>query len=746
MAINYTDYTQQEYTDAIIELITYIEGHETRVRDIGDTKATIGYGYTFNRSNNVVLWTAAGITLTATEWQVLQQIDSAPASQKTNIALTQFTRQISHTEAQELLRQTYSRYEGPANELNMPLSPERVTFVSVTYNRGAGRVRSTMSDFYQAIRNGDRAEAWFQIRYNALGNQNPTFVNGIAKRRYLESQIFGLYNDPDNVDAQETYSVFKMFQRHRTEIADHEARFGVRFDDINGTRNMINEGNNDVNYHLVFDYFELDRIETIRQSLNHGKSTLLADLRYRYGEFSDIATRLQDDLITSTSIYLNPAKSTDANRSYAFDALPYETGTYATAGSNDLMIGLDQTDTMYGRKGDDILLGEGGNDILNGNEGNDLLYGGEGDDRFWGGTGNDILIGGSGNDTLYGGQGDDTYVFNKGFGNDIINEEQGVDTVQFNVNQNDLEFVISGIPGDNGLLIRIKETGETLRIRNWFTGDQYKVESFIFIDGTLNTAQIESIAITSGITGSNYSDALFAPFAAALSGRGGNDWLYGSNNNDTLYGNEDNDSLYGNYGDDALYGGDGNDILDGGTGDDYLEGGKGDDVYIISSGNDAIGESPLDHMGNPYYYSDGYDTVKLTGINQADMEYSISGFQGDNGLLLKNINTGETLRIRGWFAGNDWRIEKFEFDDAPNVSSSTIEAAAIATGVVGTENPVALYAPSNFSTTVLGLGGDDKLYGGNLNDAIYGGTGNVRAHMTSTMPGWRTSVQPMLPM
>lgn len=199
MAINYGVYTQQQYVDAIIALITGVEGHIPSAIDTKDGKATIGYGYTFNRSDNVALWTAAGISLTQSEIQVLQQIDNAPANQKTNMAITNFRRTITHSEAQALLRQTYPQYEVPANILNMPLSPERVAFVSVTYNRGEDAVRRKMQDFYQAIRDGNRAEAWFQIRYNALGSPGA----GIAKRRFLESEFLSLYNDPNNVSADE---------------------------------------------------------------------------------------------------------------------------------------------------------------------------------------------------------------------------------------------------------------------------------------------------------------------------------------------------------------------------------------------------------------------------------------------------------------------------------------------------------------------------------------------------------------
>jgi Ca2+-binding RTX toxin-like protein len=133
---------------------------------------------------------------------------------------------------------------------------------------------------------------------------------------------------------------------------------------------------------------------------------------------------------------------------------------------NDVLYGNTGSDILYGNEGDDMLIGGCEDDILNGGKGNDTLYGQ---------NANDTLTGGSGNDRLNGGTGDDTYIYAKGFEHDIITEEQGNDTIRFNgLNQNDIDFAISSGYGDNGLVFRIKDTGETLKIKDWFAGDQSK--------------------------------------------------------------------------------------------------------------------------------------------------------------------------------------------------------------------------------------------------------------------------------
>ncbi len=285
MAINYRTYnTEQEHAEAVVELISRTEGHLDEATDTKDGEITIGYGYTFSRSNHVGLWTIAEIPLTAAELSVLRRVDMAKTIVEKNlIAFSDFTKKITHDQARALLRHTYQKYEGPAGELHMPLSPERAAFVSLAYNHGVEDFLSgRMADFCQAIRNGNRAEAWFQIRYNALGNSDPMFIYRKAKRRYLESQVFGLYDNPQIMDIQEASSVFRMLQRHRDEIYDHEGRFGEKINGENGHRNMIDEGNNDPNYRLVLNHFGLERIDTINMSLDAGKAILLTNLRTRY--------------------------------------------------------------------------------------------------------------------------------------------------------------------------------------------------------------------------------------------------------------------------------------------------------------------------------------------------------------------------------------------------------------------------------------------------------------------------------
>src|SRR3546814_16105543 len=114
-------------------------------------------------------------------------MDAAPATEKTRIVLT-FPRTLNERESDQLLRASVREYEAPANQLDMPLSAERVALVSVTYNRGVVAIMGNGRNVPEhptmdAIRDGDRAEAWLQMRYNRWGS-NSDYAGGLRKRRH----------------------------------------------------------------------------------------------------------------------------------------------------------------------------------------------------------------------------------------------------------------------------------------------------------------------------------------------------------------------------------------------------------------------------------------------------------------------------------------------------------------------------------------------------------------------------------
>ena len=324
--LDYQLLTPSAYKIAVGDLLARLEGFLSRARDIGDGAASIGYGYTFSRSDNLALWQQAGIALTASEQTVLARIDAAPDNAtRTAIALNDFTHVLTLAEAKALLGETVGRYEGPADLLGMPLSEERVALVSITYNRGAGAVTLKMGDFLAAVEAGHRAEAWYQIRYESQ-TALTQFQNGIAKRRYIEAETFGLHDG--DVSFAEALSMGRTYAAHRDHILAYEAQWTPE--------SYAGEG-----LHGIADELR-PAIET-------------ASARY-----AQVFNALAEELLVA-----GPSLR-----------------TLNGGAGNDLLIGSFGADALHGGDGRDLLVGRRGGDLLDGGAGADVMDGGAGHDTF----------------------------------------------------------------------------------------------------------------------------------------------------------------------------------------------------------------------------------------------------------------------------------------------------------------------------------------------------------------------------
>ena len=105
------------------------------------------------------------------------------------------------------------------NGLSIPQSLERAALVSLAYNNPAEMLGTGLAT---ALTSSERAEAWYQIRYQSNGGESRGA--GLANRRYRESDLFGLYGtSPDEADYKTAY---RMFTRHYTQtIKTYEANF-----------------------------------------------------------------------------------------------------------------------------------------------------------------------------------------------------------------------------------------------------------------------------------------------------------------------------------------------------------------------------------------------------------------------------------------------------------------------------------------------------------------------------------------
>jgi Ca2+-binding RTX toxin-like protein len=326
---------------------------------------------------------------------------------------------------------------------------------------------------------------------------------------------------------------------------------------------------------------------------------------------------------------------------------------------NNVILGTKGNDTLNGSGVKDIIYGQEGDDILYGNGGDDTLIGGTGNDKLYGGDGNDVLIGGPGNDYLEGGRGNDTYIFNKGDGQDtIVNDKywdgywNGLGTLKFGggITKDDVEFTKDG----DDLVVIIKGTDDSIRVKNWFYRNWFRLDKVEFADGTkLTINDIEQIGYK--IYGTSGNDT--------LNGSGVKDIIYGQEGDDILYGNGGDDTLIGGTGNDKLYGGDGNDVLIGGPGNDYLEGGRGNDTYIFNKGDGQ--DTIYDYKWN----STDVDTIQLDeGITKDGIVF----FKDNNDLIIGYSNN-DFVKVLYQFKGKNYGIEKIEVKDGYYITRLDIE-------------------------------------------------------------------------
>ena len=94
----------------------------------------------------------------------------------------------------------------------------------------------------EAIINDNRREAWFQIRYGTFTIEAIP-DNKTIKRRYFESEMFGLYDDgvqSYNIDRETCTPLYTMYNLHKDQILHHERQFKYLIDEVNNELGLSN--------------------------------------------------------------------------------------------------------------------------------------------------------------------------------------------------------------------------------------------------------------------------------------------------------------------------------------------------------------------------------------------------------------------------------------------------------------------------------------------------------------------------
>jgi trimeric autotransporter adhesin len=250
--MNFTLLTQQQYEDSRYQFLLKTEESGTaKLRPYVDSRGfiTIGVGFNLNSANvRSAVLAALGIQNSGADATYYQQLTSVlaglPYTNPTTVAqaLTNLDNIMSarngvgsrfgfasEQEIKSVFATLAPSYESLVDQ-RAPGVPsyaaERVALYSIAYNTTNGN--GLGSNLRSAIAASNRAEAWFEIRYNT----NPTSPDsgGIAKRRYYEAQTLGLYDRvagaPTADDAKQIYAMLTK-QGRRDLVSQYEALYGT---------------------------------------------------------------------------------------------------------------------------------------------------------------------------------------------------------------------------------------------------------------------------------------------------------------------------------------------------------------------------------------------------------------------------------------------------------------------------------------------------------------------------------------
>jgi Ca2+-binding RTX toxin-like protein len=222
---------------------------------------------------------------------------------------------------------------------DIPNSSERASLFSLAYNAPS----LLGSGLKAAIIAGNRAEAWYQIRYvsnsGSTSESPPDDAGGIAKRRYYESNVFGLYN-PGTLDSTEALQILKMVTDHWYDrIKLYEQRYGELATNPGDNRVLAAESDYDTS------------VDSLTEALFTAKSFIAAT----YAPYATI-----------DRVWVGGDGADDLDFSEETD--------------NGLFLGGSGADTLAAGSGDDHLHGQDAADTLIASTGTDTLNGGDGKD------------------------------------------------------------------------------------------------------------------------------------------------------------------------------------------------------------------------------------------------------------------------------------------------------------------------------------------------------------------------------
>lgn len=347
------------YSDIRFSYIKSVEGLEYSPYNDGADIATIGIGYNLRDDaiRALVLQQITGNNIPAGLDAAIESIVDATWSDNTTTGTIKSLNDVmsnyhslhsnvpttfifnNETQISNVFSQAVNTYEARVNNKvsGIPESYERIALLSIAYTNA----NIIGPKLISAINNDNRAEAWYEIRYQSNDpEQSQAILEGIAKRRYYESEMFGLYKDLSNVTDNEAKNVIKMSLRHEEKISEYDNNYAHKID------TATDNANNAYNLSVL----QAGQVQTLEESLKYAKDHLIEE-------------------------YASKAKIDNIFVDYTDEGSTSEQNEYSGTDENDLIFGGLSNDLLHGGKGNDHIYGDEGVDTVTGGAGKDTFYG-----------------------------------------------------------------------------------------------------------------------------------------------------------------------------------------------------------------------------------------------------------------------------------------------------------------------------------------------------------------------------------
>ena len=365
-------------------------------------RAFIGYGYDLGANGAIQAisdLTAAGAVIndvTALRAAINALPTKGPATAAEIAAVSAQVSLPNAASAVTLLQETITSRENSFNtafaSLGLSLLPntqEREALIDLWYQQPAYLIKGSAPNgvptmLTQALLSGNRAEAWYQIRYGSSANGQQGV--GIVARRYLDSQLFGLFANANSPTLMEALQGYQTLTAHRSKIISYENNFGSDPDAVAAI--ALQPSNQILNANTTYGVTNTQNaVQTLSAIFAPAVDLIMSNY---VRTVSPLLASVPDTFAQSTDIFIASGSNpiVDAGKGDG----PTQTGL-AEASANHIIIGTSDGQSLIG------------------------------------GLGNDILIAGTGNETLTSGLGDDTIV--AGGGTDTVNLRAVVVTVDF---------------------------------------------------------------------------------------------------------------------------------------------------------------------------------------------------------------------------------------------------------------------------------------------------------------------------